>query len=208
MQHVVILGAGTAGTIMANRLRKTYRADLASGTVRITVIDESAEHVYQPGLLYVPFGLYEPDAIVRRGITHVPEGREVFRDLSVEENLWMGAYSRTRKKGGIERIYQYCPVLAERRRQPLWLRPEGLTSHSLASVRLFHRLAWMTPFSAGTSERMTRAFSTRTPSSPAWILMLVPSTAMAYWAPSTLRVETSPCTMWLSSRSRTAPPTM
>lgn len=38
-------------------------------------------------------------------------------------------------------------VMAERRRQPLWGRPEGLTSHSLASVRLFHRLAWMTPFS-------------------------------------------------------------
>jgi sulfide:quinone oxidoreductase len=73
MQHVVILGAGTAGTIMANRLRKTYRADLASGTVRITVIDESAEHVYQPGLLYVPFGLYEPDAIVRPRADTLPK---------------------------------------------------------------------------------------------------------------------------------------
>ena len=38
-------------------------------------------------------------------------------------------------------------VMAQRRSDPLWGRPEGLTSHALASVRLFHRLAWMTPFS-------------------------------------------------------------
>jgi len=64
----------------------------------------------------------KPDAIVRRGITHVPEGREVFKDLSVEENLWMGSYGRGRKNGGksnsgIERIYEYFPALADRRRQ-------------------------------------------------------------------------------------------
>jgi branched-chain amino acid transport system ATP-binding protein len=59
----------------------------------------------------------KPDAIVRRGITHVPEGREVFRDLTVEENLWMGTYGRTQKNGGTEHIYEYFPVLAERRKQ-------------------------------------------------------------------------------------------
>ena len=59
----------------------------------------------------------KPDAIVHRGITHVPEGREVFRDLSVEENLWMGTYGRAQKNGGMEHIYQHFPVLAERRKQ-------------------------------------------------------------------------------------------
>ncbi len=59
----------------------------------------------------------KPDAIVRRGITHVPEGREVFRDLNVEENLWMGGYSRAQKNSSSERIYEYFPALADRRKQ-------------------------------------------------------------------------------------------
>ena len=40
----------------------------------------------------------DPDRIVRLGITHVPEGRRVFPDLTVKENLWMGGFSRKRKK--------------------------------------------------------------------------------------------------------------
>jgi branched-chain amino acid transport system ATP-binding protein len=61
----------------------------------------------------------EPDAIVKRGVAHVPEGREVFPFLEVEENLRMGAY--TRRDGGIARdldmVYGYFPILKERRRQ-------------------------------------------------------------------------------------------
>lgn len=38
-------------------------------------------------------------------------------------------------------------VMEERRKEPLWGRPEGMASHSLASVRLLHRMAWLTPFS-------------------------------------------------------------
>ena len=58
-----------------------------------------------------------PDAIVRHGITHVPEGREIFPDLTVEENLWMGGYGHDRKDGERDRVYAHFPVLAERRRQ-------------------------------------------------------------------------------------------
>jgi len=58
----------------------------------------------------------EPDAIVRHGLSHVPEGREVFPLLTVRENLLMGAY--TRGDGGvgrdIERMYGYFPILRER----------------------------------------------------------------------------------------------
>src|SRR5213593_4658336 len=58
--------------------------------------------------------------IVRLGIAHTPEGRGTFVDLTVEENLRLGAYAR-RDAGGItrdyERVYEYFPVLAERRRQ-------------------------------------------------------------------------------------------
>jgi sulfide:quinone oxidoreductase len=61
MQQIVVLGAGTGGTLAANRLRARYSAD----QVRITVVDQDDRHVYQPGLLFVPFGLAHPDDIVR-----------------------------------------------------------------------------------------------------------------------------------------------
>jgi len=57
--RVVILGAGTGGTLAANRLRKTVP------DVSITVVDDNDRHVYQPGLLFVPFGLARPDDLVR-----------------------------------------------------------------------------------------------------------------------------------------------
>jgi branched-chain amino acid transport system ATP-binding protein len=58
--------------------------------------------------------------IVRLGIAHVPEGRGTFVNLTVEENLRLGAYGR-RERGGLAedfaRVYQYFPVLRERRAQ-------------------------------------------------------------------------------------------
>ena len=55
----------------------------------------------------------DPDWVARRGIGHVPEGREVFPFLTVEENLRMGAYSRRDGEidADIEQVYGYFPVL-------------------------------------------------------------------------------------------------
>jgi branched-chain amino acid transport system ATP-binding protein len=61
-----------------------------------------------------------PEEIVHRGIVQVPEGRKVFRNLTVLENLLMGGYSRPDKRivqEDIEAAYQLFPVLRERRRQ-------------------------------------------------------------------------------------------
>lgn len=62
----------------------------------------------------------EPDRVVRAGVVHVPEGREVFPLLSVAENLRMGAFTR-RDAGGIaadeEMVFSYFPILKERRAQ-------------------------------------------------------------------------------------------
>jgi branched-chain amino acid transport system ATP-binding protein len=60
------------------------------------------------------------EKIVRLGISHVPEGRELFPELTVLENLKMGAYTRTDKRAiqhGLERVQAHFPVLAERRFQ-------------------------------------------------------------------------------------------
>jgi sulfide:quinone oxidoreductase len=61
VKHLVILGGGTAGTIVANKLRPR----LAGSEWDIRVIDRDDRHLYQPGLLHLPFGLVEPEQLVR-----------------------------------------------------------------------------------------------------------------------------------------------
>lgn len=62
----------------------------------------------------------EPHKVVQQGIVHVPEGREVFPLLTVDENLTLGAYTRS-DKAEIEKdrqmVFDYFPILAERRHQ-------------------------------------------------------------------------------------------
>jgi branched-chain amino acid transport system ATP-binding protein len=61
-----------------------------------------------------------PAHIVDLGIAHVPEGRQLFPEMSVEENMYLGSYlprARTRRKENLERMYALFPRLAERRRQ-------------------------------------------------------------------------------------------
>ncbi|MDA0274789.1 MAG: ABC transporter ATP-binding protein [Proteobacteria bacterium] len=70
----------------------------------------------------------DPALIVRRGIGHVPEGREVFPLLSVEENLRMGAYTRSdaaEVASDIELVYGYFPILKERAQQEAGLLSGG-----------------------------------------------------------------------------------
>jgi len=74
-KRVVILGGGTGGTLVANRLRRRF----AATDMEIVVIDEDDRHVYQPGLLFVPFGLAQPDEIVR------PRSRQLHRDVHFVE---------------------------------------------------------------------------------------------------------------------------
>ena len=62
----------------------------------------------------------EPHQIVRMGICQVPEGRDIFMGLTVQENLKMGAFTRNDAKAiqnGMEQIYQSFPILNERARQ-------------------------------------------------------------------------------------------
>ena len=73
MTHrIVILGGGTGGTLTANRLRRLYLETEAE----IMVVDQDDRHVYQPGLLFVPFGLAHLEEIVR------PRGRQLHRGIS------------------------------------------------------------------------------------------------------------------------------
>lgn len=61
-----------------------------------------------------------PDVVVKKGIVHVPEGREIFPFLTVAENLMMGAFTRTDRAKlpeDLKRVYHYFPILEERAQQ-------------------------------------------------------------------------------------------
>jgi sulfide:quinone oxidoreductase len=70
--RIVVLGGGTGGTLTANRLRRLY----ASNDAVITVVDQDDRHVYQPGLLFVPFGLSHSEDIVRPRARQLHDGIE------------------------------------------------------------------------------------------------------------------------------------
>ncbi|EBA18739.1 branched-chain amino acid ABC transporter, ATP-binding protein [Roseobacter sp. SK209-2-6] len=103
-QIVAVLGANGAGK---STLLKTI-----SG-----IMDPEKGEVLFDGQ---PIQGHEPHKIVEQGIVHVPEGREVFPLLTVDENLSLGAYTRG-DRAEIERdremVFDYFPILAERRGQ-------------------------------------------------------------------------------------------
>jgi sulfide:quinone oxidoreductase len=70
MRHLVVLGAGTAGTIVVNKLRPR----LAEDEWKITVVDQATNHHYQPGYLFVPFDIYSPDELVKPTKRYLPDG--------------------------------------------------------------------------------------------------------------------------------------
>ncbi|RFP87807.1 ABC transporter ATP-binding protein [Rhodobacteraceae bacterium 63075] len=100
---VTILGANGAGK---TTLMKTIAGLMDPEKGQISFMDKSL------------VGL-DPDQVVRGGVSLVPEGREVFPYLTVEENLRLGGFTR---KGGLasdlELVFTYFPILKERRRQP------------------------------------------------------------------------------------------
>ena len=73
MKRLVVLGAGTAGTMVVNKL--WHRLDRAAW--QITVVDQDDVHLYQPGLLLLPFGVYEPDELVKPRERFIPDGVEL-----------------------------------------------------------------------------------------------------------------------------------
>ncbi len=72
MKKILILGAGTGGTIMANKMRK----ELPREDWKITVIDQSKVHYYQPGFLFIPFGYYKKDDVTKPKQNFLPIGVE------------------------------------------------------------------------------------------------------------------------------------
>ncbi|HYG57862.1 MAG TPA: ABC transporter ATP-binding protein [Symbiobacteriaceae bacterium] len=100
---VTIIGANGAG--------KTTLLRTISGLVR----PRSGQILFEGK----PVHQARPDEIVRKGIAHIPEGRKIFYDLTVLDNLEVGAFTRSDAgiKDDIDRVFTLFPRLAERRRQ-------------------------------------------------------------------------------------------
>ncbi len=76
MKNIVIIGGGTGGTLAANRLRRHFTEE----DVIIEVIDRNDDHIYQPGLLFIPFGILEHEDIIRSRTAQFNEGIRVHID--------------------------------------------------------------------------------------------------------------------------------
>ncbi|KJS22096.1 MAG: oxidoreductase [Clostridiaceae bacterium BRH_c20a] len=72
MKKLLILGSGTAGTMMANHLDKEVNKNEWS----ITIIDQHEKHYYQPGFLFIPFGIYSEQDVVKEKSKFLPKGVE------------------------------------------------------------------------------------------------------------------------------------
>jgi len=105
--------AGSIVTVLgANGSGKTTILKTISG-----IIDPLKGSIHFKG---DPIHRQDPAEVVRRGICHVPEGREVFPFLSVHDNLLMGAYTRKDRDGvqrDLEQVYGYFSILRERASQ-------------------------------------------------------------------------------------------
>jgi len=70
MKNLLVLGGGSAGTMVVNKLRRKLPKDLW----KITIVDQDTEHIYQPGLLLMPFGTYKPEQLVKKRQGFFPRG--------------------------------------------------------------------------------------------------------------------------------------
>ena len=73
MNRLVVLGAGTAGTMVVSKLRPVLRQDEWA----MTIVDQSVTHNYQPGYLFIPFGGYQESDVVRPSERFIPDGVEM-----------------------------------------------------------------------------------------------------------------------------------
>ncbi len=73
MKKLLILGAGTAGTMLANKLSH----ELSQEEWKITIVDQDTVHYYQPGFLFIPFGIYGPNDVIKPKRDYLPPSVEM-----------------------------------------------------------------------------------------------------------------------------------
>ncbi len=103
MKRIVILGAGTAGTMMANKLRNT----LDKEDWDITIVDQFKTHYYQPGFLFIPFGIYNKQDVIKPKADFIPAGVNM---IFSEIDRIKGEENKVHLKGGKILNYDYLII--------------------------------------------------------------------------------------------------
>jgi sulfide:quinone oxidoreductase len=82
MRNFLILGAGTGGTMVANKMAHELDPD----EWKIIIVDQEENHIYQPGLLFIPFGIYGPSDVVKKRRDFLPPNVEfILSDIELIE---------------------------------------------------------------------------------------------------------------------------
>ena len=103
MKRLLVLGAGTAGTMAVNKLRPLLTRD----EWNITIVDQRDVHYYQPGYLFIPFGTYRPEEVIKPTARFIPSGvdlveGEIDRVLPDENKVLLA--------DGTELLYDYLII--------------------------------------------------------------------------------------------------
>lgn len=118
MKKLLILGAGTAGTMMAAKMRRNLDRD----EWEITVVDQDDRHIYQPGLLFIPFSIYRTRDVIKPRSRYIPRGVEfIISEIDAIEP----DQNRVRLSGGAELEYDFLVIATGSRIVPE--ETEGLT---------------------------------------------------------------------------------
>ena len=102
MKKLLVLGAGTAGTMVVNKLRPRLGDDW-----QIAIVDQDEHHYYQPGYLFIPFGIYARDDVVKPKERFIPDNV----DLIISEiDLIEPEQNKVRLSDGSELSYDYLVI--------------------------------------------------------------------------------------------------
>lgn len=118
MKNLVILGAGTAGTMMLNKFHKAI--DLNKW--KLTIVDNEKSHYYQPGFLFIPFGVYTESDVVKPKEKFFPEGMNM-----INSEIWkvIPEYNKVHLQNGITLDYDILIIATGSKIAPE--ETEGLT---------------------------------------------------------------------------------
>lgn len=118
MKNLVRLRAGTAGTMMLNKLHKAI--DL--NTWKLTIVDNEKTHYYQPGFLFIPFGVYTESDVVKPKEKFFPEGMNM-----INSEIWkvIPEYNKVHLQNGITLDYDILIIATGSKLAPE--ETEGLT---------------------------------------------------------------------------------
>ena len=111
MKNLLILGAGTAGTMMLNKLYK----ELDKEEWKVTIVDQYKTHYYQPGFLFIPFGVYNKQDVTKPKYDFFPAGAEVI--FSPIDKI-IGEENKVLLEGGKVLKYDYLIIATGTQTRP------------------------------------------------------------------------------------------